>query len=497
MKVLSLIGLALAGAVLAACDGDDEPPSLRGMACGADGDCGELHCMGDATATPDDLDDEPLVCEQVSDGSAPGSACEQAEDCSTLLCLLSGACAAPCEQAGDCNDDERCQAVFARRGADVLTRVSACVRAFDVPEGVSVERELRRGALDADEVDVSLPPVDPDDTTLFVLEHESSPWPDTTFCRPPLCVQELRAGDETLFRADACDTGEPTRVPVATGDHIDPVVLRLAGDGAELGAQDGYVLTVDTEATGDLRLTRIASRARGQRLDLNLFYVGASRLEPEGARGPALIAAALDEIDSIFEQADIFIGDVRQIQVAGALPERGVAFPDGHESQGFASLALRYGVYAELPYLFELSAGASNTAVNIFFVADIEPRAGSEPEAQAGGIPGPLGMHGTGGSGIVVAADMMSDSVQLGRTLAHELGHYLGLFHTSEQNGCVNDVLEDTPACVPDDDVDGDGLDANDCADKGADNLMFFSKTTGTALTPQQIEVLRSAPILQ
>jgi hypothetical protein len=259
----------------------------------------------------------------------------------------------------------------------------------------------------------------------------------------------------------------------------------------------GYALQVETKERGDARITRISHVPAGGRLDLNLFYVGASRLEPEGVRGPALIAAALDDVDSIFEQADTFIGDVRQIQVAGELPDRGLAFPDGHLNQGFASLAVTFGVYIELPYLFELSAGASNTAVNIFFVADIEPRAGSEPEAQAGGIPGPMGMHGTGGSGIVVAADMMSDSLQLGRTLAHELGHYLGLFHTSELNGCVNDVLEDTPACVPGDDVDGDGLDAIDCAGKGADNLMFFSKTTGTALTPQQIDVLRSAPILR
>lgn len=488
----AILLLALA---LAACD--SEEPSLAGTPCRADRDCGELRCMGDGTASPGDLEAEPLVCGALTDARDPGEACEEADGCAARLCLLAGACATPCETPRDCATSERCQEVFARRGSDVLTRTRACVSAVDLPEGVRVERELREAALDADEVEIALPAVEAEETTVFVLEHESSPWPDTTYCRPPLCVLELRAGDETLFRSDVCQTGEPSRVAVATGDHIDPVVIRVAGEAAELGASEGYVMTLQTEATGDVRLTKIASSARGQQLDLNLFYVGASRLEPEGDRGPMLVAEALDVIDAIFAPADIFVGDVRQVLVGGELPELGLAFPDRHENQGFASLDVTYGVYSELPYLFQLSAGASNAAINVFFVADIAPRTGSEPEAQAGGIPGPMGMHGTGGSGIVVAADMMGDPLQLGRTLAHEIGHYLGLFHPSELDGCVRDALDDTPACLPVDDTDKDGLDAVDCAGKGADNLMFFARTNGTTLTSQQIEVLRSAPILQ
>jgi len=488
--------VALCAALVGGCE-SDEPLSSLGAPCSADRDCDGLHCGGDDEAEPDDLDDEPLVCRPATDSEDLGEACSEADDCGRRLCLLSGACARPCEDASDCDDAERCQAVFARRGPDVLTTLLACVSAVDVPEGVDVERELRRDALNGQTVDIALPPVDPDATMLFVLEHQSSLWPDTTTCRPPMCVSELRAGSETLFRAGVCVDDAAPRVPVATGDHIDPVVFRFAGEGAQLGERDGYVATLESEASGDLLLTRLASSERRQRLDLNLFYVGATDLEPEGARGPALIEAALEEVDEIFAPADIFIGDVRQVRVGGALPERGTAFPDGDESQGFASLAVRFGVYAELPHLFRLSAGASNPAINLFFVADIALLAGSEPEAQAGGIPGPMGMHGTGGSGIVIAADMMQDERALGRTLAHELAHYLGLFHTSEANGCVREALDDTPECRVEQDVDGDGLGVTDCLEHGADNLMFFAKTNGTELTPQQIEVLRSAPILQ
>ena len=85
-------------------------------------------------------------------------------------------------------------------------------------------------------------------------------------------------------------------------------------------------------------------------------------------------------------------------------------------------------------------------------------------------------MHGTGGSGIAIATDMMAgDPARMGRTLAHELAHFLGLFHTSEADGRVYDALEDTPECRLEDDGDGDGLDPADCESLGADNLMFWS----------------------
>jgi len=497
--MLSSQRLAALCLLLLACESDPNEPGMLGAACGSDAVCGELRCVADHEAAPDDLEAEPLICGMpAADAADEGEACDEASDCARGLCLLAGACGRACESAGDCAQDERCQPVFARRARDVLTTLNACVRAVDLPRDVEVERELRTGAITPGENAIELPPVDPEATTLFVLEHEDSSWPDTTLCRPPLCVVELSAGAQALFRADTCETGDPARVPIATGDHIDPVVIRLAGEGAQLGQDDGYVAKVESEARGDLRVTRIAASEPRQRLDLNLFYVGASDLEPEGVRGPPLIAQALETIDAIFEPADIFIGEVRQIHVGGALPERGIAFePEGDELQGFASLGVRFGVYAELPYLFGLSAGASNAAINVFFVGDIAPRAGSEPLAEAGGIPGPMGMHGTGGSGIVVAADMMGNPDDLGRTLAHEIGHYLGLFHPSEANGCVRDVLADTPECLIEHDVDGDGLEISDCVDRGSDNLMFFARNTGTTLTPQQIEVLRSAPILQ
>jgi hypothetical protein len=61
----------------------------------------------------------------------------------------------------------------------------------------------------------------------------------------------------------------------------------------------------------------------------------------------------------------------------------------------------------------------------------------------------------------------------------------------------VYDGLPDTPECRLDRDLDGDGLQPQECADAGADNLMFWATTNGTVLTGQQRALLRSAVVLQ
>ena len=194
-------------------------------------------------------------------------------------------------------------------------------------------------------------------------------------------------------------------------------------------------------------------------------------------------------------------GQIRQVQVRGQLLEQGLVFRGVEDAGagGFVRIKLRYGVYAELPDLFRLSAGASNSAINLFFVGDIELSGEFDKEALSGGTPGPMGMHGTGSSGIAISTDMMlaaNDPVSLGRTLAHEIGHFLGLFHTSEQDGRVFDPLPDTPEC-PTEMAAGDVLQPEDCEGAGNDNLMFWAKSESSALTGDQQDILRAALVLQ
>lgn len=103
---------------------------------------------------------------------------------------------------------------------------------------------------------------------------------------------------------------------------------------------------------------------------------------------------------------------------------------------------------------------------------------------EAGGIPGSLepGHH----SGVFVSwlacagfdASFDEDEIGLfGETMAHEIGHYQGLFHPVEWDYDYWDALDDTPECSS----------AISCEDKMADNLMFpYPICSFTACDPQR-----------
>jgi hypothetical protein len=76
--------------------------------------------------------------------------------------------------------------------------------------------------------------------------------------------------------------------------------------------------------------------------------------------------------------------------------------------------------------------------------------------------------------------------------MAHEAGHYLGLFHVTEQTGEAHDQLTDTPECF---DTNDDGVaDHEECEDIGTENLMFWSAVGSMGLSLEQSQVLRSNP---
>ena len=89
---------------------------------------------------------------------------------------------------------------------------------------------------------------------------------------------------------------------------------------------------------------------------------------------------------------------------------------------------------------------------------------------EAGGIPGNLTPTGHAAVGVALfenaGRDLTFDEDEiemLSMTFAHEVGHYLGLFHVVECTWDYFDALEDTPDCHG----------QNDCIDALAENLMF------------------------
>ena len=81
-------------------------------------------------------------------------------------------------------------------------------------------------------------------------------------------------------------------------------------------------------------------------------------------------------------------------------------------------------------------------------------------------------------------------------TVAHEIGHYLGLFHTSEPGGEHHDPLADTSECTNDFGYDYDTW-GDDCGESIYENLMWPVWTTDNEVTDDQLWVASSHPLVK
>ncbi len=75
-----------------------------------------------------------------------------------------------------------------------------------------------------------------------------------------------------------------------------------------------------------------------------------------------------------------------------------------------------------------------------------------DPAGYSMGLPGPYAAD-RGTSAVMVSTELYADGSGsldadgLASSLAHEIGHFLGLYHTSERSGADHDPIDDTPEC--------------------------------------------------
>lgn len=141
----------------------------------------------------------------------------------------------------------------------------------------------------------------------------------------------------------------------------------------------------------------------------------------------------------------------------------------------------------ELSALFETSASLADARLNLFIVDSFSGDLGFAAGV-AGSVPIPMQLNGTRRSG--VAVEYRTNATAFGEAVAHELGHSLGLYHTTEFNAATNgfDPISDTPQCPS----LGGSYGGSGCPD---DTNVMFPQITGSmqGFSAGQMKVLKPA----
>ncbi|HEY4223891.1 MAG TPA: hypothetical protein VGO62_21195 [Myxococcota bacterium] len=206
-------------------------------------------------------------------------------------------------------------------------------------------------------------------------------------------------------------------------------------------------------------------------IDLNLHFTGANGLTAATAPSDALLSGALDVVKQAYAQVHIDIGAIHYLDIDPSF--QGVSLAAGRCSNGDLDRVVAQGQGDE-------------PGLGLFFIdhfaciVDGVDR-GSNIGGSAAGIPGEPWVQGSSHAGVAVSvAFAAGDPTPLGVVMAHETGHFLGLYHDQESNlgsDTITDEIDDTPS--------GAGA---------ATNLMYFAASDSTDLTEGQGTVMRANP---
>ncbi len=316
----------------------------------------------------------------------------------------------------------------------------------------------------------------------FDVEPPGDAISSLVYCGP--YGYELSATAETITAPDGTlvyDLAAPDATAMRVGDHTDILPMLLPVSPALDLAAGMYTYRVvfasespvSATCTGVYRVEPLESEPE---VDLDIVFVGVDGIAPglNAAEAESTLEPVLGQVEDAWEKAGLSIGKVTYADFEGSVEDYTVL--DGT---------------AELGDLLRTVSG-ERRAIPVFFVQEIVDDEGATVLGASMG-PGLAAVGGTSKSGIVVtAASFASDPSEVARSLAHEGGHFMGLFHTTEKNGGVHDPLDDTPQCTTDPSADG-VFAPNECEGTGAENLMFWS-ASGTDMTADQGWVLaRSA----
>lgn len=450
-------------------DGGLADAGAPAVPCASDAQCERDVCRARPSFIPMDDEPLPLVCGAVDAGGAPvGASCLDRGECDRGLCTISGACVMPCATAVDCASGQRCVEVWVRTSNASMQPLDACAPVVTAPDSVRIVGLEAGPDLPGrfSAIDDALPGLSRSTLLVWTMDSGTSPL-----------LTQIRARDTREVFFDATRSGLSTPRWGVNAATVSDALTLLYPNGpntpASPGGFDASLSSFEPSSSERIVLER---DGEGSTFDIDAYLVGV-RARTDGSLPPTIVQA-IQDANVILSQVGLSIGEVRVHEVVGRLA-RDLEIVDGPNNP--------LGAPAELSVLYRLSAGAHRPSVHVFFVRMIDGAAGI-----ASGIPGPHAIAGTGASGVAIGIDLLPPD-WVGHVLVHEIGHFMGLFHTSELDGSIHEPLPDTGECGPDRDLDGDGfLLTEECEGAGADNVMFWAGQA-SGLSPQQGEVMRRA----
>ena len=358
----------------------------------------------------------------------------------------------------------------------------------------------------------------PDGKEIF---NDNAPVP-----RDPSGVQVFFGGGSGSTGATVLPNAAPLLSQVATGGlqagKWSFNVSDFAYECSQGGCDDGGVVGNTYDVTV---LTKPMPTATGTAaLDVAFYLVGTSALTSATAPDTATIQRMVRTLAGYYKGAGICIGNVEFWDVPAWAKNRFGASTSADETDPCSNL----------DQMFALSQ-PENT-INFFLVQSINQSStgsGGTVVGIDGTIPGPSTIGGTIHSGAAVSmADLnrgpCGSSIDLSGCgpdivayiAAHEGGHFLGLFHTTESDGEYFDPIADTAKCPCE--TCALASDQANCATEGkkpppavpayvhssrcvsqrcsgGDNLMFWDLGPGSqgSLSAQQSLVMRLNPAVQ
>jgi hypothetical protein len=249
-----------------------------------------------------------------------------------------------------------------------------------------------------------------------------------------------------------------------------------------------YNILLGGSATTDMKIDVLHKRQsgvlQGGSLPVVLWFTRQNRLTAATAQTDPRFAEVMNIFTQIYGAIGIKVGPVTYVDLPAPAADTYAVIDDGSKLVG----------------LFATADGSAVKGLHFFMIDQFNLEGGAGILGISGGIPGPPAFPGLPHGGVAVALAGLNDTGVLAETMAHEGGHFLGLFHTTERDGLSFDPLLDTPECAVGQDRNSDKLVTGaECGGFGSDNLMFWSTAPvqQRKLTSDQRFVLLRNPVLQ